>query len=121
MKKHHEILADVNALRAQLNMKPLKDWKGSNADLLATRTNLKAKLAAQTPEPKITNSQVEDVKEIKKSKPATRTTDKAEGKTDRFLGVAPKIARAKLRKAFGSDWKNKTAAEIAAVLKPKKA
>lgn len=135
MKKLNEQLVRLNTLRTQIGRAPIKEWKESNTKLIEAIRKAEAVVRDNAP----TNSQKADIvtmaKDVKAKaktpkakaqaeaiikKAASKASDKAEGHTDRFLGVNPKIARAKLRKAFGSDWKNKTAAEIAAILKPTK-
>lgn len=138
MKKIHEYLVELNALRASLNKMQLKDWKSSTEEIKNEILRMKKKInefdlnAGKKPSQKL---EVETDKaptietkkiavkpaEVKKTTPApTETTEAPTTKKYSFKDMNPKVARAKLRKAFGKGWKNKTAEEITAVLFPKK-
>ncbi len=131
MKKLNDQLKTLNVLRAKIGKKPLSDWKESGSKLqemirkteaiIKANADAQAETADKTPTPKVSNSQKKDLaKLVASKKEGTKAADKAEGNKDRFRGIDPKQARAKLRKAFGSDWKTKTPDEIAAILFPKK-
>jgi hypothetical protein len=140
MKKIHEYLVELNALRASLNKMQLKDWKSSTEEIKNEILRMKKKInefdlnAGKKPSQKLIietdkptpEAKAVTVKQIvadtvKKTTPApTETVTAPKTKTYSFRDMNPKVARAKLRKAFGKGWQNKTAEEITAVLFPKK-
>lgn len=132
MKKIHEYLVELNALRANLGKMQLKDWKSSTEEIKNEIIRMKKKInefdlnAGKKPSQKLTieTDATTTVETPKKAEAVEKTTPKTEvAKTEKkysFADMNPKVARAKLRKAFGKGWKNKTAAEITAVLFPKK-
>ena len=133
MKKIHEYLVELNALRASLNKMQLKDWKSSTEEIKNEILRMKKKInefdlnAGKKPSQKLIietdkpTTEAVTVKQTVKTTPApTETVQAPKTKTYSFRDMNPKVARAKLRKAFGKGWQNKTAEEITAVLFPKK-
>lgn len=98
-------LNELNALRTANSMKPLKSWKESKAKLDAAIKKLSASSS--------TTTQLKASVEAVASKPvAKKPAAKAEAKKPAKdgtsistiaaeLGIDPKVARAKLRRAFG--------------------
>lgn len=148
MKKAHEYLAELNAVRNELGMMQLSSWKGSNEEIKNQIAKLRNRIAEyeaikrsrEHEEENTTLNKVAKLLKLKKPKPLLKPAkiipatvedeeveEAAETKTEttasqivKAASMNPKVARAKLRKAFGSNWRNKTAAEINAVLFPKK-
>lgn len=89
-------LTELNTLRVAKGMKPLKAWKESKAKLDAAITKLSGTDAAPAKKTATTKA-VKPAKAAKKTpvEGVSVSTIAAE------LGIDPKVARAKLRRAFG--------------------
>ena len=117
-------LATLNTLRVKNNMAPLKAWKESKAKLEAAIGKLTTKADPVAKELKATS-----VAKAKPAKPTKVAKEKvAKEPKDNSLSIStiaegldidPKVARAKMRRAFGKKeegkWPN-TVAEIKKVL-----
>lgn len=99
-------LAHLNNLRTSANMKPLKAWKESKVKLLAAIAKLE-KIAADdegpgVPSPTNKSADAMPVKVKAANKPAGKHTEGliSVATIAKDLNMDPKVARAKLRRAF---------------------
>lgn len=121
-----ELIGIANRYRNAIGKSSLTTWSGTKDELKAAiKTWKEAQHKAMSEEKK--SKYVKPVTREKKQKKNIKPLKQAKQSKDdailpaiaRELKMEPKVARTRLRKKFGSDWKNLTAAELRAALTKK--
>ena len=121
-----ELIGIANRYRNAIGKSSLTTWSGTKDELKAAiKTWKEAQHNAMSEEKK--SKYVKPVTREKKQKKNIKPLKQAKQSKDdailpaiaRELKMEPKVARTRLRKKFGSDWKNLTAAELRAALTKK--
>jgi peptidyl-tRNA hydrolase len=134
-KEIKRLLERLNHLRGIIGKKSLNQWNGSLKDLStaisdtkrthqammdAENKEMKAKVkAAVEKKPTTTKAKVEAKTKKTPAAPINAAGEKTSiaAKVAAKLGMSPKVARNKLRRAHGSDWKKLTEKQIEATLR----
>lgn len=124
-----DLLVRLNDYRKAMGIKQATEWKGDANSLRSAITSIKADHLAMIKSEEAAKpkkgvkipSLAKTMKPTKKAKAAKTITVKTEvallpGIANE-LGINPKVARQKLRKKFGSEWRNLPAKDIREVLK----
>lgn len=117
-----------NELRKVMGYKVIDGWRGTRDQLASAMTKLKAdhlelirseetaKKPKPTGKPRIVSV---PAMPTKKTKAPTKTSDSFLPGLAAELGMNPKVARTKLRKMFGSDWRTMPVKDVRAALTKK--
>lgn len=122
-----ELIGIANRYRNAIGKSSLTTWSGTKDELKAAIKTWKEAQHKAMSEDTSTKKIAEKVRKEKKQKKNIKPLKQAKQSKDdailpaiaRELKMEPKVARTRLRKKFGSDWKNLTAAELRAALTKK--